>query len=347
MPSRSSIAFTPRSTNSRRWPSWRPSEQAGRGAHPRRGRGRPAGASPTATIRPPSSSLEALEPASNALVARGARRTARRLARDRGGAAHRQGASRAAPTPAGRARRRRGPRFRTSARRGGPDCSRRFARPTATRPKCRTSPSVCAARRPRPALKAELDGILRDFDAPLGAERSCRERRRSPERRGESGPRRPAGRTPRASGSTSRQAALAAREAAEARQREAEQTARRGRRASREGDLAGAADLLKLAAGLAPQHPRVDEISARLREATERRAAAEEAAERLAQQIADADRRARRSDFSPPATRRANWSLARGTSIEALTLDPENAGAPSLQDGDRGRRSRRIAKPRE
>ena len=81
-------------------------------------------------------------------------------------------------------------------------------------------------------------------------------------------------------------AAIAAKEAAEARAREAEQKLMEAEAHLENGDLAGAADKLKQAGALAPHDPRVDELAARLREATERRAAAE-AAERRAKEIAD------------------------------------------------------------
>ena len=95
-------------------------------------------------------------------------------------------------------------------------------------------------------------------------------------------------------------AAAAARELAEARRREAEEKVDAAAAYLDRGDLAGAADLLDLAADLAPMHPRAAELSQRLHEALERQAAAE-AAERLRRQVEEL-LRARPSVCARPAT---------------------------------------------
>ena len=124
-------------------------------------------------------------------------------------------------------------------------------------------------------------------------------------------------------------AALAAREAAEARRREAEQKIDQAAAHLERGDLAGAADMLKLAAELAPQHPRAAELSEQLREATERHAAAE-AAERLRRQVAELIRSAsQRLQSADDQT--SELVLALREVNQALALDPENADAPNLK----------------
>jgi serine/threonine protein kinase len=132
--------------------------------------------------------------------------------------------------------------------------------------------------------KAELDVILRDFDQALRLSdlQLAGDRLNAAALLARN--------DPRVDGARTRfdhaRADLAARQAAEARAREAGDRLTEAVAQLEQGNLAGAADLLKLAAALAPQDPRVDEFSARLREATERRAA-EEAAARLAQQVAE------------------------------------------------------------
>jgi serine/threonine protein kinase len=124
-------------------------------------------------------------------------------------------------------------------------------------------------------------------------------------------------------------AALAAREAAEARRREGEQRIDEAVAHLETGDLVAAADMLKLAAELAPQHPRAAELSEQLREATERRAAAE-AAERLRLEIAELIRSAsQRLQSADDQT--SELVLALRDVNQALALDPENADAPNLK----------------
>ena len=124
-------------------------------------------------------------------------------------------------------------------------------------------------------------------------------------------------------------AALAAREAAEARRREGEQKIDDAAKGLENGDLAGAANLLKLAGELVPQHPRAGELSERLREALAQQAAAE-AAEHLKQQIEElirsASQRLQSADDTP-----SDLVLALREVNQALALDPENAGAPALK----------------
>jgi serine/threonine protein kinase len=178
-------------------------------------------------------------------------------------------------------------------------------------------------------VKAELDGILHDFEAPLGLNDFAHA--------GDLldaaawlGPGDPRGAAARKRLEAAR-AALAAKEAAEARQREAEQRLDEAAVHLEQGDLAGAGDLLKLAAGLAPQHRRVAELSSQLREAMERRAA-EEAAERLAQQVAALIESASKR-FQAAGDQTSELLSAQRDVNEALTLDPGNVGATKLQAG--------------
>ncbi len=124
-------------------------------------------------------------------------------------------------------------------------------------------------------------------------------------------------------------AALAAKEAAEARRRDGEQKIDEAAVRLENGDLAGAADLLRLAAELAPQDPRAAELSQHLREAAERRAAAE-AAERLRQQIAELIGNASHR-LESAGDQTSELKLALREVNQALGLDPENADAPSLK----------------
>jgi serine/threonine protein kinase len=124
-------------------------------------------------------------------------------------------------------------------------------------------------------------------------------------------------------------AALAAREAALARRREGEQKIEEAAAHLERGDLAGAADMLKLAAELIPQHPRAAELAARLQEAVARQAAAE-AAERLRQQVAELIRSAaHRLQSADDKTSELVAALREVN--QALALDPENAEAPGLK----------------
>jgi serine/threonine protein kinase len=178
-------------------------------------------------------------------------------------------------------------------------------------------------------VKAEVDGILREFEAPLGLNDFVR-----------AGDLLNAAATlspgdPRVAGARKRlelaTAALAAKEVAEARLREAEQRLDEAAAHLEQGDLAAAGDLLKVATGLAPQHPRIADISARIREETERRAAAEAAA-RLAQQVAALiDRASQRLQSAGDQT--SELLSAQREVTEALTLDPGNVGATKLQAG--------------
>ncbi|MEP7306585.1 MAG: protein kinase [Acidobacteriota bacterium] len=124
-------------------------------------------------------------------------------------------------------------------------------------------------------------------------------------------------------------AALAAKEAAEARRRQGEQKLDDAAARLEAGDLAGAADLLKLAAELTPTHPRAAELSERLQTAVNRQAAAE-AAERLRQQVAALIHGAS-GRLQSAADRTSDLALALREVNQALTLDPENAEAASLK----------------
>jgi hypothetical protein len=124
-------------------------------------------------------------------------------------------------------------------------------------------------------------------------------------------------------------AALAAREAALARSREGDQKIEDAAAHLENGDLAGAGDMLRLAAELVPQHPRAAELSARLQEALARQAAAE-AAERLRQQVAELVRSAAHRLQS--ADDNAGELVAALREVnQALALDPGNADAPPLK----------------
>ena len=125
------------------------------------------------------------------------------------------------------------------------------------------------------------------------------------------------------------EAALAAKEAAEARNREAEERFDNAAANLEKGDLAGAAEMLSLGAALAPQHPRAAQLAEQLREATERRAAAE-AAERLRQQVADLIHGASQR-LQSAGDQTSELLLALRDVNQALALDPENADALSLK----------------
>ena len=125
-------------------------------------------------------------------------------------------------------------------------------------------------------------------------------------------------------------AAVAAKEAAEARRREGEAQLDEAALRLENGDLTGAADMLSLAtAALTSQHPRVIELSTQIREAVERRAAAE-AAERLERQVADlVSGASRRMEAAGDQT--GELLLALRDVKQALTLDPANAAAAILR----------------
>ena len=176
-------------------------------------------------------------------------------------------------------------------------------------------------------LKGEIDVILREFDEAL----RLNDLPRAGDRLNAAAMLAP--HDPGVDGARTRldhaMAALAAKEAAEARAREAEQRLEQSAAHFENGDLAGAADMLKLAAALAPQDPRVGEFSARLQEATERRAAAE-AAERLAHQIAELIASASRR-FQSAGDRTSELVSALRDADQALALDPGNADALNLK----------------
>jgi hypothetical protein len=124
-------------------------------------------------------------------------------------------------------------------------------------------------------------------------------------------------------------AAQAAKEAAEARWRDGERKIDEAATCLENGDLSGAAALLTLASELAPRHPRAAELSEQLREATERRAAAE-AAERLRQQVVELVRSA--SQRLETASDQPNeLALALKEIDRALALDSGNADATTLK----------------
>jgi len=176
-------------------------------------------------------------------------------------------------------------------------------------------------------LNADLERILHDFDEQLTEHELPRARDflTSAVALGSTDPRVHAARQ-RFEQATS---VLAAREAAEARRREGEQKIDEAAVRLENGDLVGAADLLTLAAELAPQHPRVAHISEQLREATERRAAAE-AAERLRQQIAQLIGSASQR-LQAAGDEKSDLVLALREVNQVLTLDPANADAPALK----------------
>jgi len=124
-------------------------------------------------------------------------------------------------------------------------------------------------------------------------------------------------------------AAAADRALAEARRREAEEKIDAAALCLDSGDLAGAADLLDLAADLAPMHPRAAELSHRLHEALERQAAAE-AAERLRRQVEELLQRANER-LQAAGDDASELSPALRDVKQALELDPQNADAPALK----------------
>ena len=176
-------------------------------------------------------------------------------------------------------------------------------------------------------LKAELDVVIRDFDAALGAQDLPRARdllhsaaRLIPNDSRVDDARRRLDQV---------LAEIAAREAAEARAREAEQKLAEAEAQLETGDLAGAADLLKQAGALAPRDPRVDALAVRLREATEQRAAAE-AAERRAKEIAALIAGASER-FQAAGDKTSELTLALRDVERALSLDAQSADALSLK----------------
>jgi serine/threonine protein kinase len=123
--------------------------------------------------------------------------------------------------------------------------------------------------------------------------------------------------------------AKAAREAAEARTREGEQKLDDAAALLERRDLAGSAEMLKLAAALVPQHPRAAVLAEQLEEAVKRRAAAE-AVQRLRQQIAELIRSAsRRLESADDST--GELLVALREVDQALMLDPGNTDALTLK----------------
>jgi hypothetical protein len=176
-------------------------------------------------------------------------------------------------------------------------------------------------------LEAELQGALGDFDERLEKEElpAAGDLLRTAVSLAPADPRVHAARK-RLEAAT---AALAAREAALARKREGEQRLEDAAANLEKGDLAGAAEMLKLAAELVPQHPRAAGLSAQLQEAVARKAAAE-AAERLRQQVAELIRSAAHRLQSAGDTASELVAALREVN-QALALDPENADAPGLK----------------
>jgi serine/threonine-protein kinase len=125
-------------------------------------------------------------------------------------------------------------------------------------------------------------------------------------------------------------AALAARKAAEARRREGEQRIDEAAAHLAAGDLAGAAAALKLAAELAPQHPRAAELAVQIQEAFARQAAAE-AAERLRRQVEELIRTASQRLQTAADDNANDLVVALREVNQALALDPENAEAAKLR----------------
>ena len=124
-------------------------------------------------------------------------------------------------------------------------------------------------------------------------------------------------------------AAIAAREAAEARRREAEQKIAEAVACLERDDLDGAGNVLKLASDLAPQHPRVAELSKHLQEARERKAALE-AAERRRREV-EALIQSATEHLHAAGENASDLSGALEEVNRALTLDPENADAAKLK----------------
>ena len=175
--------------------------------------------------------------------------------------------------------------------------------------------------------KAEIDAILRDFDEALRANdlslAGDRLNAAALVARNDS-------RVDAARGRLDQvKAQIAAAQAAEARAREAGQKLAEAVAQFDTGNLAGAADLLKLATALAPEDPRVSEFAARLQEATEQRAA-EEAAARLAQQVADLIASASRR-FQSAGEQTSELVLALREVEQALALDAQAAEALALK----------------
>ena len=176
-------------------------------------------------------------------------------------------------------------------------------------------------------LKAEIGLILADFDGALTAGDLVRagELLNTAALRAPNDPRLHESRRRRDEAA----AALAAKEAAEARARDAEQHIDAAIADFDREDLAGAADKLKAALALAPDDSRVQAFSERLREATERRAAAE-AAERLAQQVADLIAGARQR-WQSAGEQTSELAIALRDIEKALALDPESAEAVNVK----------------
>jgi serine/threonine protein kinase len=174
-------------------------------------------------------------------------------------------------------------------------------------------------------LKEELDGILRDFDEQL----TQSDLPRAGELLNAAATLAPTDSRVRSARVRFEQAtaALAAKEAAEARRREGEQKIEEAAALLEKGDLAGTEDMLKRAAELVPQHPRAAELSDRLREAVARQAAAE-AAERLRRQVEEL---IRSSSQRLQSADDSELVLALREVKQALALDPENAEAPGLK----------------
>jgi serine/threonine protein kinase len=165
-------------------------------------------------------------------------------------------------------------------------------------------------------LKAELDVVIRDFDAALAAQDVERARdllndgaRLIPtDVRVDAARRR----------LDQMLADIAAREAAEARAREAEAKLSEAAAQLESGNLTGAADLLNQASVLAPQDQRLAALSARLQEATKQ------------QEIADLIARASAA-FQAAGDRMSELTAALRDVDRALTLEPERAEAVSLK----------------
>jgi serine/threonine protein kinase len=117
--------------------------------------------------------------------------------------------------------------------------------------------------------------------------------------------------------------------AAAARLRDAEQKLDEASARLEQGDLDATADLLKRATELAPQHQSLTELSQRLQQARERRAA-EEAAARLRQEVAALIRSARER-LQSAGDSAADLAPALQAVNKALTLDADNAEAPELK----------------
>jgi serine/threonine protein kinase len=176
-------------------------------------------------------------------------------------------------------------------------------------------------------LKAEVDVILLDFDRTLAAGDLDRagDLVNTAALRAPNDPRLEAMRKRR----DEAVAAQAAREAAEAQAREAEQQLDAALADFERDDLDAAAGKLKIAIGLAPQLPRIDEFSGRLREALDRRAAAEAAA-RLAQEVAGLIAGASQR-MEAAGDQSSELQLALRDVDHALSLDPGSAAARSVK----------------